>query len=137
MSQVGPYCLTDNGGFGRTPRRACPQPVIFQAEEVPQRQTDMIPLGTGGAVLGAFDTAVLRAPAMVRFDPPPVPGILRPLVGTHARSLVAQSSLPPAGVAIATTVMKPSPVRCTTAPVAGIGTSLIGRLPDPSGSTRR
>ena len=83
MGHGGPYCLTDNGGVGRTPRRARPQPVPCQAEEGPQRQTDMTPLGTGGAVLGAFAIAVLRDTTMGRFDPPPVPGVLRTLVSTH------------------------------------------------------
>ncbi len=83
MGQGGPYCLTDNGGFGRTPRPACPQPVTCQAEEGPQHQTDRIPLGTGGAVLGAFDAAVLRDTAMGRFAAPSRASVLRTLVGTH------------------------------------------------------
>ena len=83
MGQVGSYRFTDNGGFSRTPQRACPQAVPCQAAEGPQRQTDRIPLGTGSAVLGTFTATVLRATAMVCFDAPPVPGKLRPLVGTH------------------------------------------------------
>ncbi len=43
----------------------------------------MIPLGTGGAVLGALNAAVLRTTTMVRFAAPPVAGVLHPLVGTH------------------------------------------------------
>jgi len=83
MGQVGSYRLTDNRGFGLTPRRACPQAVTFQAEEGPERQTDVIPLGMGGAVLGAFDATVLLDTAMVRFDAPSRASVFRPLVSTH------------------------------------------------------
>ena len=83
MGHGGPYCLTDNGGVGRTPRRACPQPVPCQAEEGPQRQTDRISLGTGGAVLGAFAAAVLPDTAMGRFAAPSSVSVLRTLVSIH------------------------------------------------------